>query len=262
MKKTKRNIISLFVALVAFLILPYGAMAQNYPAYKGWVNDYSGALGQQEKQILDAFMQDVKKQTGLEIAFVIVDELEEDISLYATELAHHWGVGDKEDRGALLLYSTGKKDGHRQVYLAIGYGLEGQIPDAKAGRILDQVTIPRIKEGALAESFAATALTVTRMVYPEYMPSENLGISTRVPNRMEKRNVSPKSLILMIMIILILMGPRSTRSFIFGAFLGSVLGGSRNHWGSGGGFGGGGFGGGFGGFGGGGFGGGGAGRSF
>ncbi len=33
-----------------------------------------------------------------------------------------------------------------QVWIEVGYGLEGRIPDGKAGRILDDVAIPYLKE--------------------------------------------------------------------------------------------------------------------
>ena len=52
------------------------------------------------------------------------------------------GIGDKtKDNGILILISTGD----REIRIEVGTGLEGAIPDGKAGRILDNYAIPDLK---------------------------------------------------------------------------------------------------------------------
>ena len=53
---------------------------------------------------------------------------------YALNLGRQWGVGQKDnDNGVVILLSTAE----RQIYIAVGGGLEGALPDSKTGRIID-----------------------------------------------------------------------------------------------------------------------------
>ena len=62
---------------------------------------------------------------------------------YGLKVGRSWSIGSKNDNnGVLLLLSTGD----RQVRLEVGYGLEGAINDAKAGRLIDNYAIPYYAE--------------------------------------------------------------------------------------------------------------------
>jgi uncharacterized protein len=255
----RRIITSLAFAL---LLLSVSSFGQEYPEPDGFCNDFAGILGSSDEARLESLAREIQQKADIEVAFVTMDAIPEgqDIDLYTVELAHEWGVGGKDtDRGAMLLYKTGRGDGSsRQVYLAIGYGLEGDIPDAAAGRILDSVTIPFLRQGQVFAGFAATAVAVVERVRPNL---ELTGVGSRQLQRVrsQDRDVSPFGMIVMIILVGILMSTRTGRAILFGMILSGMFG-RRGGWGGGGGFGsGGGFGGGFGG---GGFGGGGAGRSF
>ena len=74
------------------------------------------------------------------------------IEQYGIQMAEKWKVGDAEyDRGAIIILAT--ED--RNVRLEIGYGLEGDINDAKAGRIIDEYMISHLKENAWYEAIDA-----------------------------------------------------------------------------------------------------------
>lgn len=254
------------IGLLFFLVAGFASWAGAAPVYpepRGYVNDFASVMSPGERSRLEALVREVREKAAIEIALVTMDTIPEgqDISLYAVELGHQWGVGAREDRGALLLYKTGRPDGQRQVYLATGYGLEGEIPDARAGQILDEVTIPYLRDGRVFEGFAATALVVTNIVEPDVKLTGVSEYSTR-RGRAARQEDGPGGipLIIMLVIVALMMTNRTGRAFLFGMLLSSMFSGrGGGGWGGGGG---GGFGGGFGGFGGGGFGGGGAGRSF
>ncbi|MFH0881515.1 MAG: TPM domain-containing protein [bacterium] len=253
----------LTLACVLLFTLVAGSSAQTFPKPQGFVNDYAGVMSSGDRQRLESLGREIQQKADIEFAFVTIDTIPEgeDISLYTVELGHAWGVGKKgADRGAVLLYKTGRSDGSgRQVYLATGYGLEGQVPDGVAGRILDQVTIPYLSQEKILEGFAATAVAVVQRVEPKVRLTGEMSRQVQWDNK--GREMSPIGIIFMIILFIVLMSSRTGRAILFGMLLSSMFGRRGGGWG-GGGFGGGGFGGGFGGFGGGGFGGGGAGRSF
>ncbi|NLL18707.1 MAG: TPM domain-containing protein, partial [Clostridia bacterium] len=81
----------------------------------------------------------LKKASGADLVVVTVENLGGyTIEEYALELFRRWGLGDKEkNNGVLLLVNkenvlTGQSG---RVRIEVGYGLEGAIPDGKAGRI-------------------------------------------------------------------------------------------------------------------------------
>jgi uncharacterized protein len=259
MKRTFR----LIALLVALVIVASFSHAQVYPQPRGFVNDYANLLSVSEVQRLDALCLEVKQKADIELAYVTMDSIPEGqaISLYTVELGHEWGVGTKgTDRGGMVLYSTGRADGNRQVFFATGYGLEGDIPDGYAGQIRDQVLIPYLREGKVFDAFAATTVAIVQRVEPNVQ----LTGAPQYQRRALPENEGPSliGLLVMIGIFILMSSSRFGRTMLFGMLLGSLMGGHRGRWGGGSGFGGGGFGGGFGGFGGGGFGGGGAGGSF
>ncbi len=251
---TMRTVVA--VILGVFLVASL-AGAQQYPEKLGLVNDYAGVLNPGQRRQLEGICLEASRKASIQVSIVTMEEIPEGqaVSAYAVELGHHWGVGRKgQDRGALLLFKTTQP---RNIYLATGYGLEGDINDAKAGRILDQVTIPLIQQGKMVESFAATVATIVKIVEPDVQLT---GAPAPRQMQLEEEPLWTKviGLIVMFIIFLVMMRSPFGRSMLFGMLLGSMLGGGRRGgWGGGGG---GSFGGGFGGFGGGGFGGGGAGR--
>ena len=55
-----------------------------------------------------------------------------------------WGVGRKghDDGVAMFIFSDDRK-----MRIEVGYGLEGNVPDARAGRIIENDMAPRIRAG-------------------------------------------------------------------------------------------------------------------
>lgn len=198
--------------------------------------------------------------TSNQIAIVVVESLEGyTANEFATALGRKWGVGSQTfNNGVVVLISTGGGDGNRDAYIAVGYGLEGAIPDVTADAILENELIPYFKEGNYFEGFKKTTEALKKASSGEYKQQRR---------RKKSPEVGIPSIVFVIILILISMlssrggggtmiNRRGHRGWTGGAWMGGGWSGGSG-WGgsSGGGFGGGGFGG----FGGGSFGGGGAG---
>jgi len=138
-KKRLSALVGLFLVLGS--ILP----ALDLPRAEGFVNDFAGILHPMEKEKMEKLARLIQEQTGAEMAVVVIDSFAPaaDIEEYALELFNSWGVGQKDrDNGLLLILAMTE----RRVRIEVGYGLEGIIPDALAGRILDQRVIPAFRE--------------------------------------------------------------------------------------------------------------------
>jgi uncharacterized protein len=242
--------------LLLALVLAQSASAQQAPKPEGFINDLAGVMSPGMKLKLEGLALEVQQKTGAEVAVAVVRSLEgETVETYANELAERWGVGDKDDRGALLLLSVDD----RQLRLEVGYGLEPIIPDGRAGQILDGMT-PLLREGRYDDAIASGVAETAQII------AADAGVElTGIPESVSRRRRAPSFLpwIWLIIILLLAILPRRRRYGRWGDgavttawWLGNIGGrGGGGRWDSGGG-------GGFGGFGGGGFGGGGASRGW
>jgi uncharacterized protein len=110
-----------------------------------WVSDGPGRLQADTVARINAVCADLERTTGVELAVVVVRTLDgESIETLAVRLFEAWGIGKRHaDNGLLLLWAADD----RRVRVEVGYGLEGALPDGKAGAILDRYVIPRFKGG-------------------------------------------------------------------------------------------------------------------
>ncbi len=129
--------------ILLFIIL-LAVIASAKPALNYWVVDEAGILSPETEQALVALFENVEKQTTAEMAVVTVKSLEgEPIEEYAIGLAHNnLGKADK-DNGLLILVAVDD----REYRIEVGQGLEGDLNDAKVGRIGREYFVPNFQEG-------------------------------------------------------------------------------------------------------------------
>ncbi|MFH1537438.1 MAG: TPM domain-containing protein [bacterium] len=225
-----------------------------YPPASGYINDYAGVISASTDLKLERLLTALDRETTAQIAVAIVEDTDgEDMESYATGLYEKWGLGVKgADNGALLLVVTGQK----KMRIEVGYGLEGRIPDAKAGAIIDGVISPRFKKGDFDGGITDGVLALAGEAAAEYgLTLEDLG-QTEYPTgyRTVKAPAMPLAqkifglLFLIAMAILFIKNPSLFFMLLLFGGMGRGGGMTRGGWSSGD-FGG--FGGGFGGFGGG-----------
>ncbi|PLV56034.1 YgcG family protein [Thermotoga sp. SG1] len=155
----------LFLILIALFVLSFSVEFPEPTPYK-YVNDYVGVLDSETVEKIVAVGKELEKKTTAQIVVVVVPSLSGlTVEEYANRLFREWGIGQKEkNNGVLLLVAM--QD--RKVRIEVGYGLEGAIPDGKAGRILDEYVIPYFKEGEYNKGIYYGYLAIVREVAREY----------------------------------------------------------------------------------------------
>ena len=113
------------------------------------VNDLAGLFTPAQTEALERDLVAFDDSTSNQIAVVTVKNLEGcTASEYATRIGLEWGVGsEKFDNGVVLLVKPRTMDSYGEVFIAVGYGLEGAVPDAYAKRIIDNELIPHFSQG-------------------------------------------------------------------------------------------------------------------
>lgn len=235
--------IPLFLSLVCFLwtgpVFPL-----EVPRLTGPVVDLAGAFSRSEQAQISASLLQFQSKYGPQIQVLTVPKLQDEtIEGYSIKVADEWKLGSKDkDNGVLLLVVT--QD--RKVRIEVGQGLEGDLPDALAGRIIRGGIIPFFKKGQ----------TSTGVLVGLSMIAESIGGKLEnipVPQIHRKRRTGGVNLGFLLFLGLFLFGPtllgRRGRgrgrgrggvggALLGGLLLGSLLGGGRG-FGGGGGFGGG-----------------------
>ncbi len=163
---TAATFIALSVSLVT-LAAPWAAervedVADPLATSGKYVGDGAGVLGPAYADLIDGVCIRLKNATGAELAVVTVRGLggtaPED---FAERLFKRFGIGAKgKDNGLLLLFALDD----RAVRFEVGYGLEAIIPDAKAGRLLDDHAMPFLARGEYGRGLYAVSKAAAEAV--------------------------------------------------------------------------------------------------
>jgi uncharacterized protein len=211
------------------------------PALTGPVVDRAGLLSGAEADRLGQRLLRIRQAPGgPQIAVLLVRSLEgEPIEAFAIRVAEAWALGSRErDDGALLVVSV--ED--RAVRIEVGQGLEGDLPDAIASRIIRGVIVPAFRAGRHYDGLLTAVDAIATAAGVTELPPGGAPAMRRLPP-----SAGRTSLFTLLIILAVLMS--ILRKFSgFTVHRGSRWRHSGHFGGLGGGFGGGGFGGGGGGF--------------
>ena len=247
-KKTSILFVLLFSCLNSWSQIP---SAPNPPKLYNDLN-HIGFLSPSEEIMMEKRLEKFEKETSNEIAVIIIDDLGDyDVSDYAIKISNLWKVGkEKEKNGIVVLIKPtgGKRD--KKIFIAVGRGLEGAIPDITCKRIIENELIPNFKNEAHFKGLNDALDVLSSLSKGEY--------NSATYNKKTEGSLLVNIIIAIIIIVILIIFRKGRNGN------GMTMGGAGFFMGTGfgGGFGGGGSGGGFGGFGGGSFGGGGAGGSW
>lgn len=232
---------------VIFLAVLTGARAslKDIPRPRGFVSDQAGLLSSTERVRLESLLASVEKRTGAEVAIVLLRSLGgEPVDSFAVELFERWGIGKKgKDNGVLLLVSTGD----RKMRIEVGYGLEGAIPDGRAGSILDTHVVPQFKKGAFAEGVRFGTYAIIAEIGKEYdvdlFQTHGIDRTEYLAQAQPSRHETAQKIFSLLFFLFIIVG----RMWLWPLFFGFPMGGrywsGSRHYGGGGSFSSGGFGG-------------------
>lgn len=136
-----------------------------------YVQDFVGALSETEEQQLEELGRKLDNATGAQVVVMIIESLKgQDVAQFGVDVIRDYGIGAKDkNNGVLLIIETDPtKKGNRDVYIAVGQGLEGALPDGKIGRILDEYTYPFLEQGSINDAVFSTYQVLYNEVAAEY----------------------------------------------------------------------------------------------
>lgn len=157
-----------FFSLLTFhFFLPPHTVAQDFPSEPvGHVNDFADILTQNQVQTLESKLRSYRDSTSNVIAIATVSDLQglsrEEV---ANRLFNDWRMWE-DDRynGVLILVAPTE----REMQIEVGYGLEGAIPDAMAGRIVSEILRPNFQNNDFYNGLDEATNVLIQLAAGEY----------------------------------------------------------------------------------------------
>lgn len=193
MKKNKNRISLIILCILVLLSTSVYAKNSKLPeqSYDFYVYDEAGIIDKDIESYIINVNKELYKKTGAQVVVATINSLgDSDINSYATSLYEKWKIGSKEyDNGILILIAPND----REVWIEVGYGLEGPFPDSKTKRIIENYILPYFADNeysngvvagfnqilaGLEEEYSIT-LTKSQVVDDPY-PSDDGGKVTRI----------------------------------------------------------------------------------
>lgn len=238
-----------FAAVIARLLfagaalVACGARAEAPPPTPPtrWVTDSAGFLAEATRQQLDGQLEAYQRQAGHHV-LVWIGLTTGDVPLedFTVRAFAAWQVGRKGLDDGLVLFVFADD---RKVRVEVGYGLEGQVPDAIASRIIREAILPRIqagdRDGAIREGVAALLAAIEGPAGT--VPESAVGVApTRGSPPPEPRSLGLGQKVVLVLAALAFLVLFATNPSLALYLLFSVLSGGRGGGGGGGGYSGGG----------------------
>lgn len=236
MKKIKLGVILLLLILSSTFVF-----AIPNPSNAFYVYDESNIMNSNTESYIIQTNDELYEKTGAQIVVASIDDLEEmNINTYATALFEKWKIGGAQlDNGILILIAPSQGE----IWIEVGYGLEGIIPDIRAKQIIEEYIIPSFAQGDYNQGIILGYNEVLNYVQEEY----NIELSSREgivnPNPQADVGVTnsiPRPLIIIGIIILIFLDMKFFGGWLTFSILRSIGRGGRGGRGGGSGRGGGG----------------------
>jgi len=134
-----------FFVMLMLLVCAPAAWAQSFPTFNDTgVVDAANLLDPAQEQALSQKLIAQKTASGRALFVATIPDLQGyDIADYGYRLGRAWGIGDKDNDGALLIIAPAE----RKIRIEVGYGLEGVLTDALSSQIIRTAISPRFKAG-------------------------------------------------------------------------------------------------------------------
>lgn len=219
------------------LLLGPSALAFEIPTLSSPVIDQAKLIRPSDSHKINQLIRRYHQSGRAQIQVLTLHSLDgQSIEQASIKIVDRWKLGSaQKDNGLLLLVAAQE----RRVRIEVGQGLEGDIPDVIAKRIVEDIIIPNFRQGEYSQGIVSGVHEIIHRLDAQLIPS------SQFQQRPSHSRRSPPGFFLLVFIILALIFLSRLGSAIgriHYAHRGGIFSSTRKgHWGSSG-WGGGGFG--------------------
>jgi uncharacterized protein len=224
-----------FTTLIAFVAIDLRGAEVIPPKPAGYFNDYAGVVSKEAALRFNEQLAQFERETSDQVVVAVFPKMqsESDIADYTQRIAKAWGVGQKERRNGVVLFVFTQD---RKMFIQVGYGLEGALPDVTAFDITEYRIKPHFRNGDYEGGLSEGIDSIVKAIRGEYK-----GTGKTVSERHRNASGGFSFLLFLIVLVIFFIATRSTRrrgyrySSLGGPFIGGWSGGSGGGWSGGGG---------------------------
>jgi uncharacterized protein len=140
------------------------------PKPEGYFNDYAGVVSKEAASRFNEQLAQFERETSNQVVVAVFPKMQSDsdIADYTQRVAQAWGVGQKERRNGVVLFVFIQD---RKMFIQVGYGLEGALPDATAFDITERHIKPLFRSGNYEGGLATGIDLIFKAIRGEYKGS-------------------------------------------------------------------------------------------
>jgi uncharacterized protein len=167
------------------------------PKPAAYFNDYANAVSKDAANRFNEQLAQFERDTSNQILVATFPKMQSDSSIedYTQRVAQSWGVGQKDKRNGAVLFVFVQD---HKMFIQVGYGLEGALPDATAFDITEYQIKPHFRTNDYEGGLAAGIDSIFQAVRGEYK-----GTGKTVRERGENGSSFPGNLIFFAIFIII-----------------------------------------------------------
>jgi len=160
----------LLAAALLLTVWPLIAAEVVPPKPDRYFNDYAHVVSKEAADRFNEQLAQFERETSDQVVVAVFPKMQSDsdIADYTQRVAQVWGVGQKERRNGVVLFVFTQD---RKMFIQVGYGLEGALPDATAFDITEYHVKPLFRNGSYEAGLAAGIDLICKAIRGEYKES-------------------------------------------------------------------------------------------
>jgi uncharacterized protein len=192
------------ILLIALVAINAHAAEVIPPKPDRYFNDYAGVVPKAAADRFNEQLAQFERETSDQVVVAVFPKMQSDsdIADYTQRVAQAWGVGQKERRNGVVLFVFTQD---RKMFIQVGYGLEGALPDATTFDITERHIKPLFRAGNYEEGLATGIDLIFKAIRGEY---KGLG---KTAAEQQRGGGSFKLLPFLIFVIVLIIISRVTR---------------------------------------------------
>jgi uncharacterized protein len=161
--------LAIALALTLFAISAHAAEVIP-PKPDRYFNDYANVVSKETASRFNEQLAQFERETSDQVVVAVFPKMQSDsdIADYTQRVAQAWGVGQKERRNGVVLFVFIQD---RKMFIQVGYGLEGALPDATAFDITERHIKPLFRTGNYEAGLATGIDLIFKAIRGEYKGS-------------------------------------------------------------------------------------------
>jgi uncharacterized protein len=148
------------------------------PKPAGYFDDYAGVVSKDAALRFNEQLAQFERETSNQVVVAVFSKMQSDsdVADYTQRVAQTWGVGQKERRNGAVLFVFIQD---RKMFIQVGYGLEGALPDATCFDITEYQIKPHFRAKDYDGGLAVGIDSILKAIKGEYKGSGKTAAENR-----------------------------------------------------------------------------------